>query len=54
MRDTVLEGIVGVHAALGPQQVSPPDVHLVEQSHIVRVELEVPDVEVLLDPGGRD
>ena len=43
-----------MHAALRPQEMSPPDVHLIEHPHVVAVQLEVPDLEVLLNPGGSD
>ena len=43
-----------MHAALGPQEVSPAHVHLIEQGHVVRVELEVPDLEVFLNSRGSD
>ena len=43
-----------MHAALGPQEMSPPDVHLIKHLHVLAVQLEVPDLEVLLNPGGSD
>ena len=49
-----LERIVRVHAALCPQEMSPANVHLIQHLHVVAVQLEVPDLEVLLNPGGSD
>ena len=41
-----------MHAGLGPEQVPPAHVHLLELLHVLGGEAEVPDVEVVLDTGG--
>ena len=43
-----------MHAALSPQEMSPANVHLIQHPHVLTVQLEVPDLEVLLDPGWSD
>ena len=41
-----------MHAGLGPEEVPPAHVHLLELLHVLGGEGEVPDLEVVLDTGG--